>query len=134
MKIRRVCLIRIHRREVSATAKPNLCGLNMTCVHMDRRDKRRLQMRDDRNTAGPKVRILIRARNLFLNSSENSQTVETLTPTFSNTRPRMTDITPPPPSVLPMAAPSFLLGSRSRGKRAGQVIFNRSERGANPVA
>ncbi len=32
------------------------------------------------------------------NSSENApKTVETLTPTFSNTRPRITDVTPPPP-------------------------------------
>jgi len=32
------------------------------------------------------------------NSAENSpETVETLTPTFSNTRPRITAIVPPPP-------------------------------------
>jgi hypothetical protein len=49
------------------------------------------------------------APGMFLrNSSENSPwTVEMLTPTFSNTRPRMIDMTPPPP-------PDRSQGSRSK--------------------
>jgi len=42
------------------------------------------------------------------------KTVETLTPTFSNTRPRITDMTPPPPSGRVQAVRSNLPGGRSR--------------------
>src|SRR5262245_52801473 len=55
------------------------------------------------------------------NSSENAPcTVEMFTPTFSNTRPRITDITPPPPS-----APSSVGRRHSvRSKRPGGLSLN----------
>ena len=44
-------------------------------------------------------------------------TVETLTPTFSNTRPRMSDITPPPPPGRSHALRSKRAGARARCRR-----------------
>ena len=56
-------------------------------------------------------------RNSGLNSPH---TVETFTPTFSNTRPRMTEITPPPPPGRSQAWRSKRPGARSACAAARQ--------------
>ena len=69
------------------------------------------------------------ARNSGLNSPH---TVETLTPTFSNTRPRITLITPPPPPGRGHAVRHEAAGGGRL--RTGQRVLDRLERGAEPVA
>ena len=75
-------------------------------------------------------------RNSGLNSPN---TVETLTPTFSNTRPRMTDMVPPPRSSPPgPASRCHALRSKRPGARSRCVPESSSSRRSNsaqmPVA
>ena len=75
------------------------------------------------------------------NSGANSpNTVEQCTPTFSNTRPRISDITPPPPgcpewSVRLQGVRAKRPGARSAKRRVRrQRVLDRFERRADVVA
>ena len=77
------------------------------------------------------------------NSGENSPvTVEMLTPTFSKTRPRMTAVTPPPPSARchgvrsnrPGAAPACGRCARNSSSIASNAAQMRSRSAANQAA
>ena len=73
------------------------------------------------------------------NSSEKAPcTVEMLTPTFSNTRPRMTDMTPPPPGLPSSVGRRHSVRSKRPAGRSARVpvrvVLQRFEGGADPVA
>ncbi len=52
------------RRQVSTTAKPVLCGHNITRIHMNGRNTRVSLMRNKGNTCRPKAWVFIRAGNI----------------------------------------------------------------------
>ena len=120
-----------HRRQIAAAAEPALGGDQHPRVEMRRRHARAAHVRDQADAAGPEPRVLsapgIWARNSGLNSP---QTVETLTPTFSNTRPRITLIAPPPPP----GRGHSVRAKRPAGIASGRRVLNRFELGAEPVA
>ena len=97
-----------HRRQVGAAAEPADRCDDMAGVHMHGRHQRRLHVGDEADAACPELPASAAPGICLRNSSEKAPwTVEMLTPTFSKTRPRITAITPPPPSpaVLGRAAP-----------------------------
>ena len=95
-----VLLIGDRRIEIGAAAEPAPRGRQEAGVHMHRRHMRVGHVRDQADAGGEKARILLGAGIWLANSSENAPpTVETLTPTFSNTLPVIWPRTPPPPGV-----------------------------------
>ena len=92
-------------------------------IEMRGRNARALHMRDQRDAARPETRILSHPGSGARNSGVNSpHTVETFTPTFSKTRPRIRLITPPPPAV-----PSGV-GRATRCMRTGPPAAQRGGR------
>ena len=88
-----------HRRQVGAAAEPRLGGDDEARVHMHGRHVRIVQMGDQRNAGGEEARVSAAPGMSLRNSGANSpNTVETWTPTFSNTRPFIIAMTPPPPA------------------------------------
>ena len=90
---------------------------------------------DERNAAGKETRIVCSTQYVLAEfRGELANTVETCTPTFSNTRPFIIAITPPPPGSAGMvgAAPRCALeaaGSAIRKWRAGgEGVFEFFER------
>ena len=103
VKIRRIrhSFIRLqpHRGQIAAAAEPPLRRHQHPRVEVGRRHLRALHMCHQADAAGPEPRVLGRTEICARKSGLNSpQTVDTLTPTFSNTRPFITLMTPPPPS------------------------------------
>ena len=98
-------------------------------------------MGDQRDAGGPEARVDRRPGIWPRNSGANSPcTVETCTPTFSNTRPRIIDMMPPPPGspLWSLPLPGLALESPRRGLRGGQeagtLVLERLEGRADPVA
>ena len=100
---------------------------------MHRRHQRRLHMGDQADAAGPELAVGPPAPGICLRNSSLKApwTVETLTPTFSKTRPRMTDMTPPPPclpsSVGPLPGRALEAPGGPIAERAGQLVLQRSK-------
>ena len=132
-----------HRRQVAAAAEPAFGGDQHPRVEMRRRHARAAHMRDQADAAGPEPRVLLGARGSARGTPglNSPQTVETFTPTFSNTRPRITLMTPPPPSDPPAIRGRPLpccaaepAGRTLRRRTIGRGILDRLERRAEPVA
>jgi hypothetical protein len=65
VKIRRIGVVRIYRRQVGAAAEPALRRFDAACIHMHGRHQRRAHMRDKADAAGHEgAAVLRRARNL----------------------------------------------------------------------
>jgi hypothetical protein len=88
-----------HRGEVGAAAEPLAGGYHHAGVHVHRRHMRIGRVGDQRNAGGPEPGSSSAPGIWARNSGENSPwTVEVWTPTFSNSRPFMIDMVPPPPA------------------------------------
>ena len=90
-----------HRRQVGAAAEPGLGRDHEARVHVHRRHMRIPRMRDQRDAGGPEARIGVGARNFLAEFRRELADARSrqCTPTFSNTRPCIIDMTPPPPGA-----------------------------------
>ena len=96
---------------------------HMARVHVDGRHVGVPRMRNQRNAGGPEARILLGARHLLAELGANSPyTVEMWTPTFSNTRPRVIAITPPPGAPVWSARLQGVRTSWARRHRAWPAL------------
>ena len=116
-----------HRRQVGAAAEPAACRHRCSACsgappgRADCEDGRRAKCPTPRSADRHSAPAISRA-----NSGEKVPcTVETLTPIFSNTRPRMIDMTPPPPSLARrrVSRISVRTGPAEFARRAGQILF-----------
>ena len=133
VEIGRVLLIGNRRVQIGAAAEPALRRGQEARVHVDRGHVRVGHVRDQADAGGEEARILFGAVDGGGEFGlKRPPTVETLTPTFSNTLPFIMPRTPPPPrrTVRVLAFP----GGGGEARVAARLALDRLELGADPVA